>query len=257
MMDSITLKPGESIESLQFEGLRIIQSRSGFRYGTDAVLLGDFALIKPRARCADLGTGTGIIALLVAAHHKEARLDAVELDQEAADMARRSVDMNGMSERVRVHNADMRLAAEILGYGQMDQVLCNPPYFEEGSALLPECESKRIARTDVDIGIKEIARVAFQLLKSGGRFSVVFPAARMDSLINALCEARLAPKRVRTVHHTFFHAPKLVLMDAVKHGGTQLHWMPPLILRNPDGTPTQEWHRIYGCEKPASFTMAT
>ena len=248
MTDSIALKPGESIESLQFEDLRIIQSRDGFRFGTDAVLLSDFALIKPNARCADLGTGTGIIALLIAAHHKDACLEAVELEKEAADMARRSVDLNGLNGRIRVHNADMRNAADILGYGRMDQVLCNPPYFEEGRALMPESESKRIARTDLDIGIEEVARVAFALLKSGGRFSLVFPAQRMDSLVCALREARLAPKRVRTVHHTLFHAPKLVLMDAVKNGGTQLHWLPPLILRNPDGTPAPEWRRIYGCD---------
>ncbi|MBQ4227962.1 MAG: tRNA1(Val) (adenine(37)-N6)-methyltransferase [Clostridia bacterium] len=246
MQDCTELRPGERVDDLQRGSLRIIQNERLFRFGTDAVLLSDFALIKPRARVMDLGTGTGVIALLVAARHPDARIEAVELQPYFAELAQRNVDLNALNDRIFVHEMDMRLAAQKLGYGRMDQVICNPPYFEQGSSLLPESENKLLSRMDASIGIDEITRIAFALLKSGGRFSVVFPAQRLCDLLFAMQNARLAPKRIRSVHATLQHAPKLVLVDAVKQGGSQMHWLPPLILKNPDGTNTPEWERIYG-----------
>ena len=246
MQDCIELRPGERLDDLQRGSLRIIQNERLFRFGTDAVLLSDFAQLKPGANAADLGTGTGVIALLLAARHPDARIEAIELQPYFAELAQRNVNLNGLTDRIRVHEADMRIAAQILGYGRMDQVVCNPPYFEQDSSLLSESENKLLARMDASVGIDEIAQIAFQLLKSGGRFSVIFPAQRLHDLLSAMQSARLAPKRIRTVHATVQHAPKLVLADAVKQGGSQLHWLPPLILKNPDGTYTTEWKRIYG-----------
>ena len=115
-----------------------------------------------------------------------------------------------------------------------------------GAALLSQSENKRISRHDVSITLDEICRTANRLLKSGGRFSAVFPAQRVFELMTAMERFRLSPKRIRCVQHTAAHAPGLMLVDGVKDGGAQLHWLPPLVLRNENDTPTDEWKRIYG-----------
>lgn len=236
----------ECVCDLQCEGFRIFQKTGAFRFGTDAVLLSDFVSLKRNSRAADLGAGTGVIAILLAAHHPDSQIDAVEIQPEMADMAARSVRMNGLDARVRVHAMDMRDAPAKLGNGRYDAVVCNPPYFKAGTALLSQSENKRISRHDVSITLDEICRAANRLLKSGGRFSAVFPAQRIFELMTSMERARLSPKRIRCVQHTAAHAPGLMLIDGVKDGGAQLHWLPPLILQNEDDTPTAEWKRIYG-----------
>lgn len=238
----------ERVDDLQFRALSIIQKRDAFRFGTDAVLLSDFALVRKRDLVADLGTGTGVVALLMAAHHEGIQVDALELQPEMAEMAARSVTMNDMDKRVRVHCMNMLDAPRTLGYNRYDGVVCNPPYSKAGAALLPKNENQRISRMETQITIEEICQTAFALLKSGGRFSVVFPAQRMLEMMNAMQKARLAPKRVRCVQGTIHHAPRLVLIDAVKQGGEQLHWLSPLIMYETDGSPSAEWKRIYGAQ---------
>ena len=243
---SVLLKDGERLDDLQRDGMKLIQRPDVFRFGTDSVLLSDFANIRPKDVAADLGCGTGAIALLMAARAKGAVVDAVELQAEVADMARRSVELNGMTDRVRVHCMDMREAWRTLGAGRYSLVVCNPPYGRKGAALESLNDAKRIARHEGALAPGDVARSAAMLLKNGGRFCAVYPAPRAFELMRAMWENRLAPKRVRTVHGVAGRPPKFVLLDAVKEGGEGLHWLEPLVLRNPDGSFTEEWHRIYG-----------
>lgn len=242
----VQLLPGERIDDLQYNGMKIIQKVDAFRFGTDAVLLADFAFVRKNDRVADLGTGTGAIALLIAAHHINAQVEAIEIQEDMAEMAERSVRMNGISERVHVRHMDLRQAAESLGFGKFDQVVCNPPYSKEGAALASVRQNQRLSRHEGDTTIGEICRAAAQLLKTGGRFSVVFPAQRAFEMMCEMKNSNLAPKRIRCVQGTKKHAPRLILIDSVKNGGEQLHWLPPLILKNEDGSETEEWFRIYG-----------
>lgn len=240
------LRDGERLDDLQCEGMKLIQRPDAFRFGTDSVLLADFANPRPRDRAVDLGCGTGAIALLMAAHRPGLRVDAVEIQPDIADMASRSVMMNGMADRVRVHNMDMREAWRELGAGAYTLAVCNPPYGKAGAALESLSETKRLARHEGGLSPADIARAAAMLLKNGGRFCVIYPAPRAFEMMRAMHENRLAPKRVRTVHGVAGRAPKFVLMDAVKGGGEGLHWLEPLVLRNEDGSFSGEWHRIYG-----------
>lgn len=240
------LQEGERVDDLQYNGMKIIQKTNAFRFGTDAVLLADFAFVRKNDRVADLGTGTGAIALLIAAHHETVRVDAVEIQADMAEMAERSVRMNGINDRISVHHMDLRCAAEKLGYGKFDQVVCNPPYSKEGAALASVRENQRLSRHEGDTTIGEICQAAAHLLKTGGRFSVVFPAQRAFEMMCEMKKSNLAPKRIRCVQGTKNHAPRLILIDSVKNGGEQLHWLPPLILKNEDGSETEEWFRIYG-----------
>ena len=244
------LRPGERLDDLQNQGMRIIQRPDVFRFGTDSVLLADFAAPRPREIAVDLGCGTGAIALLMAAHQPRlAHIDAVELQPEIADMAARSVRLNGLEERIAVHCLDMRAAARALGYERRTLAVCNPPYGRAGAALESENAAKRIARHEGDLTPGEIARAASALLRNGGRFCVIYPAPRALEMLTAMEENRLAPKRIRTIHAFAGRAPKFVLLDAVKGAGQGLHWLPPLVLNRDDGTPTEEWKRIYRMEE--------
>lgn len=239
------LLPGERLDDLQCHGLKIIQRPDAFRFGTDSVLLADFAAPKKKDRAVDLGCGTGAIALLMAGHQPSLSVDAVELQPEIADMARRSVALNGLEERVRVHNLDMREVWRALGAGKFSLAVCNPPYGRSGAALESQSEAKRIARHEGDLTPADLARAAAMLLKNGGRFCAIYPAPRAYELMRAMDGAGIAPKRLRTVHGVAGRAPKFVLLEGVKGGGEGLHWLEPLVLRNADGTFSEEWHRIY------------
>lgn len=242
---NVVLKEGERLDDLQLSGLRLIQHPDAFRFGTDSVLLADFASPKRTDRAVDLGCGTGAIAMLMAAHCPGLQVDAVEIQPEIADMAARSVALNDMGDRMRVHEMDMREAWRTLGAEKFSLVACNPPYGRKGGGLLSENDAKRIARHEGDLSPEDVAYSASRLLKSGGRFCVVYPAPRAFEMMRAMDKHRLAPKRIRTVHGVEGRAPKFVLLDAIKDGGEMLHWMEPLVLRNQDGTFTAEWRRIY------------
>ncbi|MBQ8109142.1 MAG: tRNA1(Val) (adenine(37)-N6)-methyltransferase [Clostridia bacterium] len=243
---TVELKPGERLDDLQLNGLKLIQRPDAFRFGTDSVLLADFAAPRKGDRAVDLGCGTGAVALLMAGHRDALTVQAVELQGDIADMARRSVALNRLEARIQVYNMDMRDAWRTLGAGRYSLAVCNPPYGRNGAALESLSETKRLARHEGDLTPEGVARSAAMLLKNGGRFCAVYPAHRAYELMRAMDEAGIAPKRIRTVHGVAGRAPKFVLMEGVKQGGEGLHWLEPLVLRNADGTFTEEWHRIYG-----------
>ena len=239
------LLPEERLDDLQCHGLKIIQRPDAFRFGTDSVLLADFAAPKKKDVAVDLGCGTGAIALLMAGHQPNLSVDAVELQPEIADMARRSVALNRLEDRVCVHCLDMREAWRALGAGKYSLAVCNPPYGRSGAALESRNEAKRIARHEGDLTPSDLAHSAAMLLKNGGRFCAIYPAPRAYELMRAMDGAGIAPKRLRTVHGVAGRAPKFVLLEGVKGGGEGLHWLTPLVLRDEDGSFTEEWHRIY------------
>ncbi len=249
MENEIPLKPGERLDDLQTCGYKLIQRRDAFRFGTDSVLLADFAAPRKGERVADLGSGTGAVATLMAAHQADIHVDAIEVQPEMADMLRRSVALNGLTDVIAVHEMDMRDAASALGCGRMSLCACNPPYGRDGGALQSASEAKRIARHECGLSPSDICRAAARLLKNGGRLAVVYPAPRAFEMMRAMHENGLAPKRIRTVHGFAGRAPKFVLMDAVKGGGDMLHWLEPLVMYEADGSPTAEWKRIYRVEE--------
>lgn len=246
MMDiNVEIRPGERIDDLQHRGFRIIQSQDAFRFGTDSVLLADFAAPRKRDICVDLGCGTGAIALIMLMHNPTITVTGVEIQPEVADMAARSAALNGVEDRFNVICGDMRTIHETLGRGKFSLAVCNPPYFKAGGALLSEEQKVRIARHEGDISPADIAASAARLIKNGGRFAVVYPAPRALEMMRAMEDAGIAPKRVRTIHGVAGRVPKHILIDGIKGAASGLHWMEPLILRDEEGEPSAEWHRIY------------
>ena len=190
----------ERIDDLQRGGLRVIQRADAFRFGTDAVLLADFAAPRRHDRVCDLGTGTGIIPLLLYARENTISADAVEIQPDMADMAARSMAMNGLNEKIRVLSGDLRSIRTLLPHARYDLVTCNPPYGKAGGTLLNPDASKRLARHEESCAIEDVACAAAWLLQNGGRLCCVFPAARMIELSDAMRKYRMAPKRIRLVH---------------------------------------------------------
>jgi len=239
-------RAGERLDDLQRNGLRILQKTDGFRFGTDAVLLADFASVRGSGRVVDLGTGTGILPLLMDARSPDATFTAIEIQPQMADMAARSVALNGLEARIAVLEADLRDAPSLLGHGRADLVVCNPPYGRRGAALVNPDEARALARHEVACTLAEIIESAARLLRNGGRLAMVFPAQRLLELMDAQRAAHVEPKRVRLVHQRVDALPKLALLESVKRAHPALHWLPPLILCDADGSYTAETRRIYG-----------
>lgn len=239
------LKSGERLDDLQLGGFFLIQRSDTFCLNTDSVLLADFAAPRRGERAADLGSGNGAVALLMAARQREMQIDAVELQPLLADMAARSAAYNGIEDRMRVHCMDMRDGWQVIGRQRMSLVVCNPPYWAKERSLPSACEAEKLARREEDLTPEDVAKSAEMLLKYGGRFCVVYPAGRALEMMQAMEKCALAPKRIRTVHSFSEKPPKLILLEAVKGGGKGLHWLPPLILYDAPGQVSREYKRIY------------
>ena len=240
------IKEGERIDDLQRSGLHIIQKETGFRFGTDAVLLADFAAAKTGERVCDMGTGTGVLPLLIAARAENTTFDAFEIQADVADMASRSVRMNGLENRIRIHCADCREAAGIIGHEVCRLVVTNPPYTAAGAGMVSPEATRALSRSDSEVSIEAWIAACSRVLQNGGRLCCVFPAPRFLQLCDAMRAARVEPKRVRFVAARASAAPKLVLVEGLKGGRPGLHLLPLLITHTEDGGFTEEMLRIYG-----------
>lgn len=240
------MQANERIDDLQRGGLRVIQRADAFRFGTDAVLLADFAAPRRHDRVCDLGTGTGIIPLLLYARENTISADAVEIQPDMAGMAARSMAMNGLNEKIRVLPGDLRSIRTLLPHARYDLVTCNPPYGKAGGTLLNPDASKRLARHEESCAIEDVACAAAWLLQNGGRLCCVFPAARMIELSDAMRKYRMAPKRIRMVHSRVEKAAHLCLMEGMLDARPGLIIEPPLVIYDENNAYTPELRRIYG-----------
>lgn len=243
------LRDGERLDRVN-ENLRLIQKTDGLTYGTDAFLLSAYPPPAPRGRAVELGTGTGIVALLCAARGQYAHIDAVEVQPAFAELAARNAALNGLETRVTVRCADLReLCAADLG-GEVDAVLANPPYMRADTGRLNRSDAKSIARHELCGGIEDFCAAAARLLRWGGRFVCVWRPDRLIDLIAAMRANGLEPKRMTAVHGDAAAPASMVLIDARRGGAPSLELTPPLLLyRDPPAvTPrvlTDEAARIY------------
>lgn len=245
----------ERLEDLQRGGLRVLQKREGVRFGMDTVLLSDFARIGPAARVADFGTGTGVLPLLLYGRGKGKRFDAFEIQEEMADMAGRTMKLNGLEEVIRVHTQPVESAEEVLGAHAVDAVVMNPPYYEKNARSSASVD-RRLARQQTGQGLAGWLHAAYRVLYARGRVAMVYPASRMLEAMDALCAARLTPKRFRMVYPRADKAAELVLIEAVRDAKPLLHPEPPLIVCAMDGSMTEEMRRIYHLEAMDSASQS-
>ena len=239
------LLPGERIDDLQRMNLRVIQSPDGFRFGMDAVLLADFARVRPGSRVCDLGTGTGILPLLLVGRADQLTCDAVEIQPDAADRARRSMLLNGLQERIAVHARDLRDVRQFLPHAAYDLVICNPPYSPQDASLPSPRPALRMSRQEGGCTLDDVADAVAWLLRGRGRFCVMLPAPRLTNAFDALRAHRLEPKRLRFVHANALRPARLALVEAMRDTRPGLIVEPPLLVKRPDGSDSDELRRIY------------
>lgn len=245
---SAAVPPGVQTVDLMRGGLRLLQDPSGFCFGIDAVLLTGFVDPASSGKLLDLGTGTGIIPILLTEKTQCSRLTGLEIHAPSARLAQESVRMNGLSDRVEIVEGDIREADSIFAPASFDVVTCNPPYFPAGAGRYDPSDPRAAARHEILCTFPEIARAVSRLLKKGGHFYLVHRPDRLPELFRTLCEAGLEPKRLRMVQPYRESAPNLVLIDCVRGARPSMKAEPALIIYSRPGTYTEEVLRIYGME---------
>lgn len=245
MQEKTIVREDETIEDLQLEGLRLIQKKNAFRFGMDAVLLADFAEIRPSDVAADLGTGNGILPLLLIGRGKSRKIYAFELMTEAAELAERNVCLNGLENRVTVVNSDAENASVYVGKCSIDAVICNPPYGHPSASLVSGNHQKAAARSQEEDTLDRFLNGAFSILKGKGKLFLVYPAPQMLHLMKCLQSHHLEPKRFRMVYPRADKPANLVLIEAVKDAKPTLHPLPPMIIYQENGDLTDELKSVY------------
>ncbi|MCX7884059.1 MAG: tRNA1(Val) (adenine(37)-N6)-methyltransferase [Caloramator sp.] len=240
------LKEGERIDDLETKGLKIIQNPKWFCFGIDAVLLSDFAYIRKKEKVVDLGSGSGIIPLLIYAKYEPSEITGVEIQEEVADMAMRSISLNNLEDKIKIYNGDIKDCFNDIGINSYDVVVSNPPYKKGNTGIINPKDKKAISRHEILITLDELVFSASRLLKGGGRFYMIHRPERLNDIFLSLNKNKFAPKRLRFIHPYIGKAPKMVLVEAVKSGGDFLKIEDPLYVYNDDGSYTDEILKIYG-----------
>ncbi|MCI7182254.1 MAG: tRNA1(Val) (adenine(37)-N6)-methyltransferase [Schaedlerella sp.] len=225
------LKPGERMDDLQLSGYEIIQDSRKFCFGVDAVLLSDFVKVKPGERVLDMGTGTGVIPILLSAKTKGKHFTGLEIQEESADMARRSVALNGLQEKIDIVTGDIKEAADIFGTASFDVITINPPYMIDNHGLKNCGDARTIARHEVLCTLEDILRESSRILEeSKGRFYMIHKPFRLAEIMLKMCSYRIEPKRIQFVHPYIDKEPTMVLIEGMKGGKSRVKVEPPIIM---------------------------
>ena len=236
----------ERVDDLQINGYKIIQHPDKFCFGMDAVLLSSFAKVKEGEVALDLGTGTGILPILLEAKTEGSHFTGLEIQTESAEMAGRSVLLNGLTDKIDIIEGDIKEAAKLFGKGSMNVVTSNPPYMTNHHGLKNPNDAKAIARHELLCSLEDVISQTAAVLKPMGRCYFVHRPFRLVEIITLMRQYKLEPKRMRLVYPFVDKEPNMVLIEGVKGGGPQLTVESPLIVYEAPGQYTKEIYDIYG-----------
>lgn len=225
------LKPGERLDDLQLSGYYIIQDPKRFCFGVDAVMLTDFARVKPGEQVLDMGTGTGVIPILLSAKTAGKHFTGLEIQPESADMARRSVAYNRLEDKVEIITGDIKEAAKLFKPASFDVITTNPPYMVNEHGLKNAGDAKTIARHEILCTLDDILRESAKLLKdSKGRFYMIHKPFRLAEILTKMCQYKIEPKRIRFVHPYIHKEPTMVMIEGLKGGKSRVSVEPPIVM---------------------------
>lgn len=243
----LDLEKDERIDDLEYKGLKIIQNKNGFCFGIDSVLLSDFAKnIKVEAEVIDIGTGTGIISLLLCKKTSLKKVYGIEIQEEVAKMAEKSIKLNNLENKFEIINSNIKDIFEYLEKHKFDVVVTNPPYKKNNTGLKSLDKKQLISRHEIECTLEDVIGQASLLLKDLGEFYMVHRAERLVDIMCLLRKYKLEPKQIRFVHSKSNEKPSLILIKAVRCAKEFLKIGEPLIIYNDDGTYTDEILEIYG-----------
>jgi len=243
--ETISIFPDETLDTM-FQGrLKVIQKKDGYRFSLDTVILSRRAQVSAGDRVIDLGTGCGIIPLILAATTPVKEIVGVEIQEELAEIASRNVIINGLGDVITILRADLKNLPSRYPPGFFDFVLTNPPFRKLATGKINPQEQKSIARHEIAISLQEVLTVAHFLLKTQGRFFVIYPAVRLVDLLYEMRACDLEPKTLQTVHSRINTPAKMVLVEGVRGGGIELQVKEPLVIYDAEGNYTQALQEIY------------
>jgi len=240
------MKPGERLDDLQIKGYEIIQSPGRFCFGMDAVLLSSFAKVKRGERALDLGTGTGILPILLEAKNEGSGYVGLEIQEESADMARRSVLHNKLNDKIEIVTGDIKEASRIFGAASFHVITTNPPYMIGEHGLKNDNEALYIARHEALCTLDDILRESARLLKPKGRFYMVHRPFRLAEILGKMSAYGIEPKRMRLVHPYVDKEPNMVLVEGMRGAKPRMTVEKPLIVYVENGEYTEELLEMYG-----------
>lgn len=225
----------EKIEDLGLKGYKVIQSKDGFCFGSDAVLLSRFVKLKKGARVLDMCTGTGIIPVLLWGLCELSGIEAVEIVPEVAEMAQRTMKMNDLEDKIHVHNGDLKDAKKMFGAHAFDAVTCNPPYMNVGGGLINPKDTLALARHEIACTLDDVVKSANDVLKPCGKLFMVHRADRMCDVISTLRKYKIEPKRLAVVYPSEDKAASLILVEGARGGKAQLKIENAIFMYDKDG----------------------
>lgn len=242
------LKENERIDDLQYKELKIIQNTKGFCFGIDSVILSDFAKsIKKESKVVDLGTGTGIIGLLLCKKTELKEIVGIEIQKEVAEMAKRSIELNKLEDKFKILNTDINKIFEdkLLEKNKFDVVVMNPPYKEKGTGKINAADSKIISRHEIKATLSDFIKVASNLLKDKGEIYIVHKPERMPDIIQKMRENKIEPKEIKIVYSNKKTEASLILIKGIKGANKFFKILEPLYIYEENGEYTKEIKEIY------------
>lgn len=243
---NIKLLENETIEDLQLNGLRLIQKKTGFKFGVDAVLLSDYCQASKNAKVMDIGTGTGVIPVLLYGKNKGSDFTGIDIQEEMVEMANRSALLNGVQEKVRFELCDVKEVKHYFKGESFDVIVTNPPYMKAGNGLINPDIQKAVSRHEIACTVSDIVAAAHYLLKEKGKLYMIHRPHRLPDIISAMREYKIEPKKMRFIHPDAQKEPNLVLLCGVKYGNQELRVEKPLFVYNENNEYTDEIKKIYG-----------
>lgn len=241
----VNIKDDETLDDLSKADKKIIQKKNGFRFAVDAVLLANFVTIKKAGKLIDFGTGTGIMPILLSEHKKIEKIYGIEIQEEIAEMAKRSIEINKLNEKIEILNTDIEGIYTKLGDDFAEYVISNPPYIKIEEGITSLVDTKAISRHEVKIKLDRIVYNARRILKTGGRFCIIYRVYRFQELITTLSEHKFNIKRIRFVYTKEGDEASFVMIEAIKNSRCEIEIMPPMNICDANGNNTEEFLSYY------------
>jgi len=239
------LNSEETLDDLILGKMKLIQPAQGYRFSLDAVLLAHFPILAGVKQAVDLGTGSGIITILLAARDSALRIRGIEIQEDMVDRARRSIQFNRLEDRIEIISADIREMNKYLPGGEAELVLSNPPFWKNGEGYVNSNKEEAIARHELKLNLEELVSQGAYLLCGGGRMAIIHRADRLEEIIGIFTDHKLYPRRLRMVHPFIDRNAKLILLEGQKGRPGSLSVLPPLIIYERPGEYCEEIKKIY------------
>lgn len=229
------LRPGERLDDLQIGGFELIQDPKKFCFGVDAVFLSDFVRVRPGENVLDMGTGNGIIPVLLSAKTEARHITGLEIQEDTAEMARRSVAHNHLEDRIDIVTGDIKEAAELFKPAFFDVITTNPPYMLADHGMRNPDDAKAIARHEVLCSLDDILRESMRLMQDKSRFYMIHRPFRLTEIMIKMHQYKIEPKRIRFIHPYIDKEPVMVLVEGVRGAKPRVTVEPPLIIYDRNG----------------------